>query len=189
MLVDGAVPVCQTARTRSVVVSLGSWAEDNADNAAASSIDFEIDPATLGAKNVLADNTVLMVPLPLRAQHAGATISSVDFRYVVTAGDAALPANLPVFRVIKCSAGTLAPLHTVAAPYDANGWLPDPAGTAAAFFNNGQTKTITYTPDQNHTSIDPSNAFWAVQVRGMDGGGVYLSATVHLTDIADMRQE
>jgi hypothetical protein len=192
VLVDGAVPVLQSSRTRSIVVPLAPFMERG--GAVTDDRGFLLDPATMGAKQKNLNLPWFTVPLPLRAQHAGATIASVDFRYRIANQRSALPVYMPTFRVVKCTAGALAPLHTVAAPYDANGSLPDQAATAADYYDNGNVRTTTYTPNQNNTALDPTTAYWAVEVIGEGGanamaGDIYLSATVHLTSIADMRQE
>lgn len=198
ILQSSAVPVFQTARTRSIVVPFTTFIEANTA-AALNEPRWEVDPVSLGARwiatNTTNANIIATVPMPLRGQHSGATIDSIDFRFAVGEQHAALPSVMPRVRAIKVSGDTIAPLHTVSVgDYDANGWYVDPAATIADYYNNGQTKTLTYTPNQNSTSLDPSNAFWALQFRNETDGvhpipNVFFSATVHLSAIADYRQE
>ncbi len=193
ILQSSAVPTFQSSRTKSVVVGFSAFMETDS-LAATNEPKFEVDPVTLGAKALAISNArMVSVPLPIRAQHRGSTIASVDFRVIVAGRHTALPGVMMRFRVLKVTGNTAAALHTVIGDYDANGWYVDPAATVALFTNNGQPRTLTYTPDQNHTSLDPTNAFWMVQARMSDAaaqiGSIFLSATVHLTTIADFRQE
>jgi hypothetical protein len=190
VLQSSALPTFQTARTRSVVVGFTNFMEVQS-LAVLLEPRFDVDPLTLGARSIVSADSSRMVcvPLPLRAQHRGSTISSVDFRFIIANPQTALPAVMPRFRVLAVSADTAAALHTVVGDYDANGWYTDPTATVATFTNNGQVRTLTYTPDQNHTSIDPSNTFFMAQVRMTTLGAIIISATVNLTAIADYRQE
>lgn len=196
ILTGGAAPIFETSRTRDIVVPLGIHIEA-LSGSAQNNPRFEIDPLTLGARRIISNNTsdILTVPLPIRAQHSGATIASVDFRFQVASQRSALPSTMPRVRVARLTGGTIAPLQSsTSSPYDANGWYVDQAGTASAYFNNGQTRTLTYTCNQNNASLDQSNKLWMVQIRDEGGGNnfvgnIFLSAVVHLTSIADFRQE
>lgn len=196
VLTGGNFPTFQTARTRKVVVSLGLHIEQRSSSAA-NDPKFELDPLTFGARRILTnDNTdIVSVPLPIRAQHSGVTIDSVVFRYRINSQRSALPTSMPKFRVVKVSADTIAPLNSgTSTPFDSNGWYEDQAGTASAYYNNGQTRTATYTCNQNNTSLAQSNAYWMVMIRDEGGGNnfvgnVYLSAVVNLSAIADYRPE
>lgn len=188
----GNPPIFQTARTRSIVVPFVVFMEHG--GAVSDNRGYALDVVRCGAKQTVLAAPIFTVPLPLRAQHRGATITSVDFSYVIAQQRTSLPGIMPTVRVIKCTADVAAALHTVAAPYITDGWLPDQAATADAYFNNGNPRTTTYTPNQNNTAIDPTTSFWALQLYGEADpngkiGDVFLSATVHLSTIADMRQE
>lgn len=198
ILQSAAVPVFQTPRTRSIVVPFTGVIEANS-NAALNEPRWEVDPVSLGARWIATNSTngsiIATVPLPIRGQHSGATIDTIDFRFAVGGQRAVLPSVMPRVRAIMVSGDTIAPLHTVSVgDYDSNGWYVDPAATAADYYDNGQTRTLTYTPDQNHTALDPSTAFWALQFRNETAGvqpvpNVFFSATIHLSGIADYRQE
>ena len=196
VLLSNEHPTFQTPRERTVVVGFVAWSEATS-LAVTNNPSFELDPVRFCARAIKASNSVICtVPLPLRAQHRGATLSSVDFRYAIEGARTALPPSMPRFRVIKISGDTIVSLHTAAGAYDANGWYVDQAATPGDYYNNNQTRIATFTPDQNHTNLDPTNATWAVQWRN-EGGGIapagvgnlFMSATLHLTNIVDMRQE
>lgn len=198
VLTGGNVPVFESNRTRTITVGLGVNISTISTTATMQEPFFEIDPVTFASRSVVAANqfTTNMVVLPIRAQHRGATITSVVFRYAIYAQRSILPSNMPKFRVIKVSADTIAPLHTISSgAYDSNGWYEDQAANATDYYNKGQTRTATYTPDQNHTSLDPSNAYWAVQFRNENTtlpfgvGNRFMSATVSLSSIANYQQE
>jgi hypothetical protein len=205
VLLGTPAPLFQTPRTRDVVVPFSFWSESNvnAGEFDAGWYRYELDPLTLGARStsrfqaVLPD-VVAIVPLPIRAQHRGATIASIDFRYRIGQRRVALPTTQPKFRAIRVHRDDLAlPLHTNAGGYDVQGWLIETAADINAYYNGGNTKTITYTPNQNHANIDPDTHFWAVQWIDDDAfltgdesiGNTFLSATIHLTNIIDLRQE
>lgn len=202
VLLDDARPTFQTARTRTVVVPLGFFHELNTEwSPMAGDPTHMLDPTTLGAMTVATSTvgsvpaSILTVALPFRAQHRGATIFQVDFRFVIAGPRTALPTSLPKFRVARCSGPTIAALHTSSvSPYDANGWYVDQAATVADFYLNGKTRIITYLPDQFNTAIDPGTYAYIAQVQveqpmGDGIGDLWLSATVALTNIADMGEE
>lgn len=199
LVVQGsAVPSFQTPLTRSVSVGFSTFVEMSTSASTATDHPFyELDTETLGAKSIVDSGLgygnivdyVLSVPLPIRAQHRGATISSVDFRMIAGSRIYALPATMPRYRIIKVTGDTTVTLHTVAGAYDANGWYVDPAATVATYSNNGLPRTLSFVPNQNNTAIDPANSYFVVQARLATLGSIMLSATVHLSAIADIRQE
>lgn len=203
ILLSGAVPTLQSARTRTVVVPF-TFQADAVSGTTPAGLDFspfyEIDPVTLGIKLITSVSGARMfnVPLPLRGQHRGATIDHVDFEFIVAGTFAAVPADASKsrFRVLKVGSGdAYAALHTASVgAYDSGGWLIDPAATLATFTNNGKPRTATYACDQNNTGLDPDASFFMLQARlgqgaGPGVGSVMLCARVYLTAISDFRQE
>lgn len=183
----GGAPPFQTTRTRTVTVGFTCFQEVQLWNSGdGSTSHFAVDPVTLGVKNTAQlfwpNAPYVSVVLPLRAQHRGATISSVVFHTQLNTRVTALPAQMPRFRVLRVTGN-------VGASLLAAGWYTDTAATVAAYNDGGKVRSITLTPDQNHTSLDPATHQFLVQVQPTTIGLSVLSATFHLTSIADMRQE
>lgn len=197
VLQSGAVPTFQSARSRIVTVGFTNafYSESGtAQNVEPYFVERQTLAGVLGGSGPAASRMHTVV-VPIRGQHRGATIAQVDFRIIVAASSqATLPVtgNAARFRIAKVVGDTTVFLHDNTSGYDANGWLIDPAATAAAWHNNGQVRTIPFVPNQNHTNIDPSTSWFMVQMRpafGMAVGTMLLSATITLTGIADYRQE
>lgn len=194
ILQSGAFPTFQTARTRDIVIPMSQGVVSRDYSASGPEYDLlGIDPETGAYRTRYTPGTSITItmPLPVRAQHRGATIASVDFLFRIDTNFRTLPsagAGLPQFRVARSTAFTLAALHTNAGGYDSNGWLPDPAASLAAFVNAGNVRTVTYTPDQYNTSLDPGASWFMAQVRDLPYAQ-WIAVVVHLTAIADYRQE
>lgn len=199
VLEGGALPVFESVRSRIVTVPLGFFAEAGTAPSAGYPAGHELDPLTLGARTnadyPLLSITMLTVPLPLRAQHRGATIASVEFRYVIPNQRSALPATKPRFRVVSAIGETYANLNGGGVgAYDANGWYVDQAANAAAYHDNGRTRSAIYVPNVANTNLDPSSRSYSLQIldetpSAIAVGNLFLSATVTLTNIANMQQE
>lgn len=199
ILEAGAVPIFENARTRDVIVPLGFFNEHRA-GALGGTLIHTIDPATFGARSndLTGSHDAVTIPLPFRAAHRGATITSVDFHFAIPLERTVMPTTKPKFRVLRCTAGPQA-LHAVGVGgYDGDGWLPDPASTIADYHNAGKTRVVTYVCDTGNTNLNPTDYFYAVQFFDETGGGFvdgvhvgnqFLTAVVHLTSIADFRQE
>lgn len=200
ILQSGAVPTFPTPRTR--IINVGFTNAFHAVNGTPESEYHAVDPDS-GALMIVGTPPSVMVfaaVIPIRGTHKGATISQVDFRFIA-AGDpnaAAVPAATSSFagRVLRCSSSAVAHFHSATANvpggYSAAGWRWDTATTVADWLNNGQVRTHTYTPDQNHTNVDPESYFYMVQMRtaiGALAGTMFLSAAIHLTNIVDYRPE
>lgn len=188
VLTGGAVPVFEASRTRSVVVPVCAHSAMQA----LLGFEFSFNP-TIGCAESLNGQGTILLALPIRAQHRGATISTVDFRYSIVDPAASSGWGVtPSFYVFRCTSTAYEPLHNNTGGYGASGQLPDQAANASDYFNNGQPRTLTYTPNQNNTNLDPStNAFFvAVDASGATPAGTLLhSVTVNLTSIASMQQE
>lgn len=208
VLLGGAVPALSAGVLRSVAVPFTSWDESRvvAGVPLIYLLDGEmnfyaLDPVTLsmtalsGMDLFTVGNTVVVtVPLPQRAMHRAATIERIDVRFRVNGQQRVLPATLPSIRVLRVRPVPDAQfaLHTAAGGYDANGWLVDTAATVAAYTFGGEPRTLSYIPDQYNTAIDPTQEFYLLQMRGSTApwvGSSWLSATVSLSGIVDMRQE
>lgn len=194
VLIGGANPPFQNVRSRTVVVGFTNFVEN--DTSTTTNIPRVLaDPLTLGAKfySSLANNRIVSVPLPLRAQHRGGYITQVDFRFIVAGGAlwTAVPGSALRFRVARITADVVDPLHSNGGGYDANGNLIDPAATLLDFTNNGQVRTLSYIPDQNYGPINPDTEWYVFQARPFTGpglGSVFVSATFTITSIADLRE-
>jgi hypothetical protein len=192
-----ANPGFQSTRSRTIVVGFTNFVE-NDSSISTNVARVVVDEATLGAKfiSTMSNTRIVSVPFPLKAQHRGATISQVDLRFIVPGVHTALPSQPIRVRVAKITGSTVAALHDNSGGYDANGNLTDPAGSASAFMNNGQVRTLSYVPNQNHTAIDPDSDWFIIQCRPYSGasepqeglGLVFVSATVSLTSIASLRE-
>lgn len=200
VLQGGAYPAFVTPRERTIVVPFVSFNEIQCEReilgvAVPTGGAHSFDGDMWGVKTASSWTVprLLLFPLPLRAQHTGATIDWVDFRYRITRPRSAIPAIVPKFRVARCSTVSTAGLHTNGGGYNADGFLPDQAATAADYWNYGQTRTLRYTPDQYNTSLAPQNYQYVLEIwteKPSDGlDTVYLSATVKLSAIATMRHE
>lgn len=198
VLQGGNPPICVTARTRSVTVSFvdGIVTTDVGSGTAWSA--WDVDPVSRSMRAIIASSAeMLLLPLPFRAQHRGSTIDSVTFRYAIAQERVALP-NLskPWFGVFRGGATAPTFLHTAAGAYNASGFYVDAAATVADYFSNGQTRTAVFTPNQNNTSLDPSAYYYFLAIFDETGtagtalaGNRFMSATVALSAIADLRQE
>lgn len=192
VLQSGAVPAFQTPRARIVTVPFTNCVE--AETTLYPDARVLVDPLTCGAtlRSSMSNARILSVPLPIRAQHRGATIAQVDFRFIVAGPPTSPGVNIRV-RVARVMGDTLASLHTSSSgAYDGNGWLEDMPATTFDYTNNGQVRTLSFVPDQNHTNLDPGSSWFLVQARpssNMGLGSCFLSATVFLTNITDYRQE
>jgi len=214
VMTSGLGPAFATPRSRLIHVPFTNFSETNSfglNGSAAWNYAFVFDPTTFalranyvwrpgggGGGGATPPLVVVTVPLPIRAQHRAATISSLTFRYRIVRNPISLGAARKTrIRLVKVVADTVLPLHTNAGGYDADGWLIDPAANAAAYYANGKVKVLTYVPDQNHTNVDPSTGFYALQFMNDDidnipkggTGNEFYSAQVSITNIADMRQE
>lgn len=194
ILQGGAVPAFESSRTRTIVVGFTNAIASTDFSAARSLQDFyAVDPVTLASSQLYSPvaTDTLAVPLPIRAQHRGATISQVDFQFRIDTLYSSLPTlgfGLPTFRVVRNTGFTLAPLHSNAGGYDANGYLPDPAASLAAFVNGGKVRTVSYVPNQNNTNIDSGSSWFLAQFVSLPVS-LLIGCVVYLTGIADYRQE
>jgi hypothetical protein len=199
VLEGGAPPLFATARTRTITIGLANFVSHVAQSGLAQNNDFLqrlfVDPVTLGIKWAVntTNSRIVSVPLPIRAQHRGATISQIDFNFILTGNPLTMPTQMGRFRVAKLTGTSVLPLHSAGAPYDANGFYTDQAATIPTLLNGGQLRTISYVPDQNHTSLDPDTSWYILQMRQHQQnalvGSLFVSAVVTLTSIADFRQE
>jgi hypothetical protein len=199
VLGGNANPVLQSARTRVVVVHF-AMGQDVRSGATGMPREYVLDPVTFGMKvaRAGAGTNVLMVPVPLRAQHAGSTITQVQFRYKIGVERTSLPvtADMPRFRISKLpnSSSAGGPLQSsTSTPYDSLGFYVDQAATVADYFNNGNTRTATYACNQNNV-VDSNGSYWVVEAKDEGiatgvAGNVYLTATITLTTPADFRPE
>lgn len=198
ILEPGAYPELLVPVTRTIVVPLGFFVESGVQNSSPVYC-HDIDPVTLGARTInpgfdlVSGPPVLTVALPFKARHRGATITKVEFRFALAGQRSVVPANKPKFRVARATASAISTMHTNVAPYDASGWYTDTAASVAAYVNANKTRTITYTPNQNNTDIDPATYAYFVQVTTealtVGGGDLWLSATVFLSSISSLKQE
>lgn len=198
ILEPGAYPDLEVALERTVVVPFGFFLESGAQNSGPNQC-HEVDPITFGARTIspgydlVVGPPVLTVPLPFNARHRGATIDQVDFRFALAGQRSSIPANKPKFRIIRAAVGTVNLMHTAVAPYDASGWYVDNAASVSAYVNANKTRIISYVPNLNNTDIDPASYMYFAQITTeiltVGVGDLWLSATVHLSAINDMRQE
>lgn len=198
ILNPGAYPDLQSAHSRIVVVHFGFCVESGVQNSGPAYC-HDIDPVTLGARTInpgydlVSGPPVLTVPLPFNARHRSATINQVDFRFALAGQRSAIPGNKPKFRIARATSGAIQTMHTAVGDYDASGWLTDPAATVATYVNANKTRTVSYVPNQNNTDIDPATYAYFVQITTealtVGGGDVWLSATVSLSNILNMKQE
>lgn len=200
LLMTGTEPPFQSNRSRTIIVPFTAWADlEKTSNITANAIPhdaFGIDPVTMCVMALTAASAqVLTFILPVSAQHHSATIAQVTFRYAIANQRGALPGQMPRFRVVRFDATTLASLHTAAGAYDANGWYTDQAANAVDYYNQGNTRTAVYVPNQNNTSLNPEAYYYAAQIINESGanadgkGNVFLSAEFSLTTIANLKPE
>lgn len=195
VLSGAANPEFQSLRTRKVIIGFTNFTEF--DSAVTTNIPRVLtDPLTLGAKfySSMSNTRIISAPFPLRAQHRGGYIESVDFRFIIAGGAlwTAVPGSQLRFRIARIRADVVATLHTNGGGYDTSGHLIDPAATVTDFTNNGQVRTLSYVPDQNNGPIDPDQDWYVIQVRPPGDaralGSIFLSATVTITNIPDLRE-
>lgn len=197
VLQGGANPTFESNRSRTIVVGFTNFVEFDS-NAATNCARMVLDERTLGCKAISTFNSarVVAVPLPIKAQHRGATISQVDFRVIVYGIHTALPSTMMRFRISRMTGATTDALHSAGGGYDAAGYLVDPAATVSDFMNSNQPRTLSYVPDQNNTNLDPDTSWFYLEARAHSTGfeanqGLWLtfvSATVHLTGISSLRE-
>ncbi len=193
----GDGPPFETARTRTILVPFNVWAESQPADATFGVARYRLDPATLGARTVdgaeSSTNRETFVPLPIRAQHRGATIDRVDFRYKIGKLQTALPLAGVAFRIVRISGYVTLPMHVDAPPpYTTAGWMYDQSPTIEDYYNYGNVKVMSYVPNLTNTDLDPDGSFYAVQWVDQSGpaiGNVFLSATVYLSAIPHMGPE
>lgn len=208
VLQGGAVPVLEAPITRDIVVPFTSafyasaTSTDGFNEFAHDLAPYAVDPLLCGMRGLkyiddagAGNSTVLTVPLPVRAQHRGATIGSVDFYFLIGGQFTAVPSTALGVRVGRVysqfGSAFFDPLHTYpVGNYDGDGWLLDTAATLADFVANGEPRALSYVPDQFNTNLDPSTYSYCLQVHGASKWRdcVWLPAIVHLSNIVDMRQ-
>lgn len=212
VLTGGAVPTLASPLTRSVAVPFTGWRESYVvagfvlGNLASGLAGYELDPIALCPTAlstidlyVYGNKIIVSVPLPFRAMHRNATITSVAVRVRIAGQLRSLPTLMPSIRVVRVRGNTQVALHSNGGGYDADGWLVDTSATVSAYTNSGEAKTYTYTPNQNNTAIDPSQDYFMIQMRGGQTtggasvnhwvGSQWISGSVVLSNIVDLRQE